>query len=199
MSNQIETQIDVTLTDRNRLTALFRVVLVLPIAIFAGSFIGTLDFESQLGTTAGGLLVLPPLLALLFRQVYPSYALILNQALLSLSTRINAYLLFLSDDYPSIEENSVVKITFPEIDGGRTLNRYLPLVKWLLAAPLYLVGIIYAIYAILLTILAWFTVIFTGNYPEWCAAGVVGTIAYWNRVIGYAIILVSDEYPSFSL
>ncbi len=131
--------------------------------------------------------------------MYPSYALILNQALLSLSTRINAYLLFLSDDYPSIEENSVVKITFPEIDGGRTLNRYLPLVKWLLAAPLYLVGIIYAIYAIFLTILAWFTVIFTGNYPEWCAAGVVGTIAYWNRVIGYAIILVSDEYPSFSL
>ncbi len=199
MSNQIQTQIDVTLTGRNRLTAFFRVALALPIVIFAASFINTLNIDNKMGTTAGGMLVLPPLLALLFRQVYPSYALALNKALLSLSTRINAYLLVLSDEYPSIEENSVVRITFPEIQGGRALNRYLPLVKWLLAIPLYIVGIIYAIYATFLTILAWFSVIFAGNYPEWCATGVVGTIAYWNRVIGYAIILVSDEYPSFSL
>ncbi len=201
MSNQIKTQIDVTLTGRNRLTALFRVALVLPIYIFFLSFSVTLDsIDYQTGITmAGGMLLLPPLLALLFRQVYPSYALVLNKALLSLSTRINAYLLVLSDDYPSIEENSVVTITFPEIEGGRALNRYLPLVKWFLAAPLYIVGIIYAIYAAFLTMLAWFSVIFTGNYPEWCAAGVVGTIAYWNRVMGYAIILVTDEYPSFSL
>ncbi len=199
MSNQIQTQIDVTLTGRNRLTAFFRVVLSLPIAIFAASFVNTLDIDNKMVITTGGLLVLPPLLALLFRQVYPSYALALNKALLSLSARFDAYLLLLSDDYPSIEENSIVTITFPEIQGGRALNRYLPLVKWFLAIPLYIVGIIYAIYAAFLTVLAWFTVIFTGNYPEWCAAGVVGTIAYWNRVIGYAAILVTDEYPSFSL
>jgi small-conductance mechanosensitive channel len=104
----------------------------------------------------------------------------------------------LTDEYPSIEDNDVVSVTFPEVDP-KALNRFLPLVKWLLALPLYIVGIIYAIYAIFLTLYAWINVIFTGNYPERCAEGVVGTIAFWNRVTGYALLMVTDEYPTFSL
>ena len=97
-----------------------------------------------------------------------------------------------------VEENDVVSVTFPEVDA-KQLNRWLPLVKWFLALPLYLVGIVYVIYAAFLTLIAWFSVLFTGNYPEFCAEGVVGTIAYWNRVAGYALLLVTDEYPTFSL
>jgi hypothetical protein len=121
-----------------------------------------------------------------------------NDAFLSLSTRVDAYLLVLTDEYPSLEENDVVSVTFPEVDP-KTLNRYLPLVKWFLAIPLYIVGLIYAIYAFFLTIFAWVSVVLTGNYPEWCAEGVVGTIAYWNRIVGYALLMVTDEYPTFSL
>jgi hypothetical protein len=109
------------------------------------------------------------------------------------------YFFLLTDEYPSIESNEKFGVEFPEIDGGKTLNRGLPLVKWLLAIPLYLVGFVYAIYAFMLSIVAWITIVFTRKYPEWCAAGVVGTISYWNRVAGYAILLVTDEYPSFSL
>ena len=198
MSNQIDTQIDVTLTERNRLTAFFRIILVVPAFIFLASFSPTSAFSDDAMSIYAGLLALPAALAIIVRQVYPSYVLAFNDALLSLQTRVDAYLLLLTDEYPSIEENDVVSVTFPEVDA-KQLNRWLPLVKWLLAVPLYLVGIVYVIYAAILTVIAWFSVLFTGNYPEFCAEGVVGTIAYWNRVAGYALLLVTDEYPTFSL
>lgn len=198
MSNQIETQIDVTLTERNRLTAFFRIILTVPALLFLASFTPSTAFsEDNIGIFAG-LLALPAALAIVVRQVYPSYVLAFNDALLSLQTRVDAYLLLLTDEYPSIEENDVVSVTFPEVDA-KALNRWLPLIKWLLALPLYLVGIAYIIYAAFLTLFAWFSVLFTGNYPEFCAEGVVGTIAYWNRVAGYALLMVTDEYPTFSL
>jgi hypothetical protein len=196
MSNQIETEIDVTLTDRNRITALFRIILVVPVAIFVASF--SSDFSSS-GLSTAGLLVLPPLFALVIRGVYPSYALSLNESLLGLQTRVNAYALLLTDEYPSIEDNDVVSITFPEVNNGENLSRGLPLVKWFLAIPLYVVGIVYIAYALLLTLWGWFSILFTGTYPETCAEGVVGTIAYCNRIAGYAFVLVTDEYPTFSL
>lgn len=198
MSNQIETQIDVSLTERNRLTAFFRIILVVPALVFLASFSSASAFsEDNLGMFAG-LLALPAALAIVVRQVYPSYVLAFNEALLSLQTRVDAYLLLLTDEYPSIEENDLVSVTFPEVDA-KQLNRWLPLVKWLLALPLYLVGIVYVIYAALLTLFGWFSILLTGNYPEVCAEGVVGTIAYWNRVAGYALLMVTDEYPTFSL
>ena len=198
MSNQIETQIDVSLTERNRLTAFFRITLVVPVFIFVSSFAPSASFSDDGSAIFAGLLALPAALAIIVRQVYPSYVLAFNEALLSLQTRVDAYLVLLTDEYPSIEENDVVSVTFPEVDA-KQLNRWLPLVKWLLALPLYLVGIVYIIYAALLTVLGWFSILFTGNYPEVCAEGVVGTIAYWNRVVGYAFLLVTDEYPTFSL
>ena len=198
MSNQIETQIDVSLTERNRVTALFRIILAVPVLIFVSSFSPSAAFSDEAVGIFAGLLALPAGLAIVFRQVYPSYVLVFNEALLSLQTRVDAYLVLLTDEYPSIEENDVVSVTFPEVDA-KQLNRWLPLIKWLLALPLYLVGIVYFIYAALLTLLGWFSILFTGNYPEDCAEAVVGTIAYWNRVVGYAFLLVTDEYPTFSL
>ena len=196
MSNQIETQIDVTLTERNRLTALFRIILVAPMAIFVASFAP--NWSNNTDSWTIGIVILPTALAIVFRQVYPSYLLAFNEALLSLQTRVDAYVLLLTDEYPSIEDNDVVSVTFPEVDA-KALNRWMPLIKWFLAIPLYLVGIAYIIYAAFLTLFAWISILFTGNYPEFCAEGVVGTIAYWNRVVGYALVLVTDEYPSFSL
>ena len=199
MSNQIETQIDVSLSERNRLTALFRLVLVVPMAIFIASFVPSADLSSDDASYfMVGLISLPVALAIVFRQIYPSYVLSFNEALLSLQTRVDAYVLLLTDEYPSIEENDVVSVTFPEVDA-KALNRWLPLIKWFIAIPLYLVGIFYAIYAAFLTLFGWLSILFTGNYPEKCAEGIVGTIAYWNRVVGYALLLVTDEYPTFSL
>jgi len=200
MSQQIETQIDVTLTERNRMSAFFRIILVLPMAIFVASFAPTDLNTNNMDPNffAVGFLALPVALAIVFRQIYPSYLLAFNEALLSLQTRVDAYLLLLTDEYPSIEENEIVSVDFPPVDA-KLLNQWLPLVKWFLAIPLYVVGVFYIIFSFFLTIYAWFSILFTGNYPEKCAEGVVGTIAYWNRVVGYALLLVTDEYPSFSL
>ena len=200
MSNQIETQIDVTLSERNRVTALFRLILVVPMAIFLAAFTPSVaDLESgDLNSLYAGFFALPVGLAIVFRQVYPSFLLAFNEALLSLQTRVNAYVFLLTDEYPSIEENDVVSVTFPEVDA-KALNRWLPLIKWLLAIPLYIVGIAYIFYGAFLTLFAWISILFSGNFPEFCAEGIVGVIAYWNRVVGYALLLVTDEYPTFSL
>jgi len=199
MSNQIQTLIQVELEDRNRLTALFRIIIVMPVAMYVSAFaISSMSTDSW-GYGLGGLIVLPTLLALVFRGIYPSYALAFNHALISLETRVNAYALLLTDDYPSIEENDIVKITLPEVGNGSQLSRVMPLVKWFLAIPLYVMGIIYLVYGIFLTLFAWFSILFTGKYPVWSADAMVGILAFYNRVYGYAFILVTDEYPSFSL
>jgi hypothetical protein len=196
VTNQIQTEIHVDLDNRDKNTALFRVFLAFPVLIFLSSFS---EFADNLPGVIGGFFVLPVVLSLLFRNVYPSYVLAFNKALLELSNRINAYLLLLTDEYPSIEANQKVRLIYPEIEGGKKLSPWMPLVKWFLAIPLFLLGVIYAIYALALTLVAWITVISKGYYPEEKAEEVIKVIAYWNRLYGYALLLVTDEYPSFSL
>ena len=198
MSNQIETVVTVQLENRDRKSVLLRIFLVVPMAIFISAFTAW-SGSTEASTFLSGLLFLPVLLALVFRGIYPSYILDFNRSLLALSTRVTAYILLLNDKYPSIEESEDVKITFPDVEGGAKLNRYLPLVKWLLAVPLYLVGLVYTIYGIAVLIFTWFTILFTGKMPAFSADVLLGVTQYWNRVYGYAFLLVTDEYPSFSL
>jgi hypothetical protein len=198
MSNQIETVMNVQLENRDRKSVALRIFLVIPIAIFVSAFTAW-SGSSEASACLSGLLFLPVLLALVFRGIYPSYALAFNKSLLALSTRVTAYILVLHDNYPSIEESDDVTITFPEIDGGAKLHRYLPLVKWLLALPLYIVGFVYVLYGLAVLVFTWFTILFTGKMPAASAEVLVGITQYWNRVYGYAFLLVTDEYPSFSL
>jgi hypothetical protein len=196
MSNQIMTEISIDLDNRDKNTALFRVFIAAPAFIFLSSFS---SFSDEAMGVVGGLLFLPTILALLFRNKYPSYVLAFNKAFLELSNRITIYVLVLTDSYPSIESNEKLRLIYPEIDGGKKLNPWLPLVKWFLAIPLYFVGAIYAIYALALTFVAWISVVRNGTYPVSKGEEVVKVIAYWNRVYGYAFLLVTDKYPSFSL
>ena len=194
MSNQVETHIDVQLTNRNRTTVFWRGILVFPVSVFFGSF-----YQLVHVGWSTPIIVLPAALALIFRETYPSYVLTFNHAVMELSTRISAYIFLLTDDYPSIERNPNIAVIFPDLEGGKKLNRWLPLVKWFLAIPLYIVGIIYALLSLLLSIYAWIATSITGNYPEIAAKTVLGTIDFWNRIYGYTVALVTDEYPSFSL
>lgn len=195
MGNQVETQIEITLENRDQVTVLFRYILIVPILIFSAAFA---PGGAEVLTIGMGLVVLPTLLAIVFREIYPSYALRFNQSLLELSTRISAYALLLNDNYPSIEPNSSVRITFPDVEGGKKLNRLLPLVKWFLAIPLYIVGIAYSIFGLVMLIAAWFSIIFTKEMPQASAEVLFGVTRFWNRVVGYAFLLLTDEYPSFS-
>lgn len=199
MTRQVETNIAVQFSNRDRMTSAVRFFTVIPAAIFLGSFAPGWAASHHHWSYASGLLTAPVFLAILFRGKYPTYVYSFNHALLELNARVVAYFLLLTDSYPTIEASESAEIIFPEITAERPLNQFLPLVKWFLAIPLYVVGAIYSFYATLLTIFAWFSILFAGEYPAWCARPVAGTIAYWNRVAGYAFILVTDEYPTFAL
>jgi hypothetical protein len=194
MSNQVETIIQVRLTNRDKKTVFWRGFLAVPVVAFLASFSQGTD-----AAWASGLIVLPLVLALLFRGVYPSYLLSFNHSVMELNARLSSYVLLLNDDYPSIERNPNVAILLPDIEGGKKLSRGLPLIKWFLAIPLVIVGLLYAALALVYTFIAWIITWSTGNYPTWALDVVLGTIKFWNRLYGYAVILVTDEYPSFSL
>ena len=194
MSNQVETVIQVQLTNRDKKTVFWRGFLAVPVVAFLASFSQGTD-----AAWASGLIVLPLVLTLLFRGVYPSYLLSFNHSVMELNARLSSYVLLLTDDYPSIERNPNVAVLLPDIEGGKKLSRGLPLIKWFLAIPLVLVGLLYAALALVYTFIAWIITWSTGNYPAWALDVVLGTIKFWNRIYGYAVILVTDEYPSFSL
>jgi hypothetical protein len=190
----------------NRLTTALRIFTVIPIAIVAGSIGG---FTSGGGYDGGdaptvviggtGLLFLPPLLMIVFRQKYPRWWYDWNLELLRFSNRCGTYFALMSDRYPSTDERQWVQLDLPYPDAQRDLNRWLPLVKWLLAIPHYIVLFFLYLAVIFAVICAWFAILFTGRYPRGIFDFVEGVIRWHNRVIGYAFILVTDRYPPFSL
>ena len=194
MSNQVETIIQVQLTNRDKKTVFWRGILAVPVVVFLASFTQGND-----AAWTSGLIVLPLVLALLIRGVYQSYLLSFNHSMMELNARLSSYVLLLTDDYPSIERNPNIAVLLPDTEGGKKLSRGLPLIKWFLAIPLVIVGLLYAALALVYTFFAWVITWSTGNYPVWALDVVLGTIKFWNRLYGYAVILVTDEYPSFSL
>jgi hypothetical protein len=194
---------DVEYPDRklNRLTTFFRIFTVIPIAIVLSAMGGAVEVTDTSDTTriaAGGsaLLVLPPLLMLLFREKYPRWWYDFNVELLRFENRVGVYLALMDDRYPSTDAHQGVRLDLPEPEG---LNRWLPLVKWLLAIPHYVVLAFLALGALLVVVIAWFAILFTGRFPRPLFAYLVGVGRWANRVTAYAFVLVTDRYPPFRL
>jgi hypothetical protein len=190
----------------NRLTTAFRIFTVIPIAIVLGTITGIqADWGSEARESSDvviggtGLLVIPPLLLLLFRRKYPRWWFDFNLELLRFMNRVGVYFGLLTDRYPSTDEQQSVRVDFPYPDAERDLNRWLPLVKWFLAIPHYLVLIALYICVFFVSIVAWFAILFTGRYPRGLFDFVAGVVRWHNRVAGYAFILVTDRYPPFRL
>lgn len=181
----IQFSVDYPHRDLNRLTTFFRIFTVIPIGI-------VLSLLREL-------LALPVLLLLLFRRKYPRWWFDFNRELLRFMSRVAAYILLLDDRYPSTDEHQAVHLDFAYPDAERDLNRWLPLVKWLLAIPHYFVLFFLYIGAFFAVVIAWFAILFTGRYPRSLFDFVVGVVRWSNRVTGYAYILVTDAYPPFRL
>ncbi len=188
----------------NRLTTFFRIFTVIPIFIIIGLLTGG---EGQWGGDSGwsyqyaaaGLVVLPLVLMLLFRKKYPRWWFDWNLALTKFSTRVSAYLALLRDEYPSTDEEQAVhlEITYP--DAPKDLKSGMPLVKWLLAIPHYIVLFFLYIAVLVSVVIAWFAIVFTGRYPQGLFDFVVGVLRWSLRVEVYAFLLTTDRYPPFSL
>jgi hypothetical protein len=191
--------------DLNRLTTAFRIIVAIPILIVAGT-VGGHESTYQAGREdwtiaagAGGLLFLAPLLMIVFRQKYPRWWYDWNLELLRFSNRVGVFLALMDDRYPSTDERQAVALDFPYPDAKEGLNRWLPLVKWLLAIPHYIVLVFLWLAGLVAVIIAWFAILFTGRYPRGLFDFVLGVLRWTNRVVGYAFILVTDEYPPFRL
>jgi len=193
--------------DRNldRLSTLLRLVYVIPIAIVVGLIGGTAfgdtagESGASIGAFGGGVLVLPVLLTILFRRKYPRWWFDFNLQLARLSTRVIAYLALMTDHYPSTDEEQSVHLDLDYPNVTRDLNRWLPLVKWLLAIPHYIALVFLGIAAFVGVIVAWFAVLFTGRYPRGIFDFAEGVLRWGLRVDAYAFLLVTDRYPPFSL
>jgi hypothetical protein len=189
----------------NRLTTAFRVFTVIPIAIVLGSIAGYTNQYDASGETATvvaggtGLLFIPPLLMILFRQKYPRWWFDWNLELLRFTNRVCVYFALMEDRYPSTDEQQYVALEMPYPDAREDLNRWLPLVKWFLAIPHYIVLFFLYIGVLFALIAAWFAILFTGRYPRGLFGFVEGVVRWHNRVVAYAVVLVTDRYPPFTL
>jgi hypothetical protein len=176
----------------NRLTTGLRIFTAIPIVILIGTVSG-----GSYG--AGGLLFLGPLVMILFREKYPRWWFDWNRELLRFQNRVGVYLALMDDRYPSTDAQQSVHLEFEFPDAAVELNRWLPLVKWLLALPHYVVLVLLYIGALVAIVIAWFAILFTGRYPRGLFDYLVGVGRWHNRVVGYAFALVTDEYPPFRL
>jgi uncharacterized protein DUF4389 len=192
--------------DLNRLTTAFRIIVAIPILIVLGAVSGGWggwgagDWGGGgIAAGAGGVLFLPALLMIVFRQKYPRWWYDWNLELLRFENRVVAYLALMDDRYPSTDERQAVTLEFPYPDARQELHRLLPLVKWLLAIPHYIVLILLTIAALVAVVFAWFAILFTGRYPRGLFDFVLGVMRWGNRVQAYAFVLVTDRYPPFRL
>jgi len=202
-SYPVQFDVDFPARPLHRLSTALRIFAAIPILILLGLLsrdaVQGGDHHTTTTFASGvGLLFLPIVLMLLFRQKYPRWWFDWNVNLLRFSNRVTAYLALLDDHYPSTDEEQAVHLNLDYPDA-RQLNRWLPLIKWFLAIPHYIVLFFLWIGAVVAVIVAWFAIVFTGRYPQNLFRFVVGVIRWSNRVNAYAFLLVTDEYPPFQL
>jgi hypothetical protein len=199
-------QFDVQYPDRelNRLTTAFRIIVAIPILVVLGSVEGSgggwgWGHGQEVAAGAGGLLFFGPLLMIVFRQKYPRWWFDWNRELLRFINRVGVFLALMDDRYPATDDQQSVSLELPYPDAQRDLNRWLPLVKWFLAIPHYVVLLFLWIGAVVSIVIAWFAILFTGRYPRGLFDFLVGVGRWENRVVAYAFLMVTDRYPPFRL
>jgi len=204
-NNKYPITLDIDYSDKSdRLTVFFRIILVIPILIILGMLLNS-NIGSECGEYADdasygiGLIVIPTLLMILFRQKYPKWWFNFNVELIKFSTRVFSYLFLLRDEYPSTDEDQAIHINIPYPNVEKDLVNWMPLVKWFLAIPHIIVLCFLGIGAIIAVIIAWFAILFTGTHPKGIHDYIVGVMRWSLRVEAYALLLTTDEYPPFSL
>jgi hypothetical protein len=192
----------------DRVSTAFRLIYIIPIAIVAGLLSGgssnstVNEAGERVTASSGGItagLFFATVLMILFRQRYPRWWFDFARELTRFSARVGSYFVLLTDEYPSTEDEQSVHLELDYPDAKEDLNRWLPLVKWFLAIPHYIVLFFLAIGAFIAITISWFAILFTGRYPRGLFDYVVGVGRWGLRVNAYAFLLLTDEYPPFSL
>ena len=188
----------------NRLTSAFRILVAIPIlivleAVSGSTYVTTTHQATYVASGGGGLLFFAPLLMILFRQKYPRWWFDWNLELQRFTNRVVLYVLLMDDRYPSTDEPQSLHLDYVYPDASRDLNRWLPLVKWFLVIPHFIVLVFLWVAMFFVVLIAWFAILFTGRYPKGMFDFVEGVLRWGQRVVAYAFLLVTDRYPPFSL
>ncbi|MCU1621182.1 MAG: hypothetical protein JWL79_27 [Frankiales bacterium] len=187
----------------NRLTSALRIFAAVPIlavlVVVSGHGLGWSRGGQNAAAGAGGLLFLGPLLMIVFRRKYPRWWFDWNLELQRFTSRVVVYLALMDDRYPSTDEQQAVHLDYVYPDAARDLNRWAPLVKWLLVLPHFFVLFFLWVATFFVVVAAWFAILFTGRYPRRMFDFVEGVMRWDQRVIAYALVLTTDRYPPFSL
>ena len=184
---------------RDRMSVFLRVIMIIPIAIVLAAVTGQSGGVPSFGGAAGGTLLLGPLLMIVFRRKYPRWWFDWNLALTRFTNRVTAYLFMMGDQYPSTDEEQAVHLEIPYPDVEKDLNQWLPIVKWILAVPHYIVLAFLWIALVIAVLISWVSILITGRYPMGLFEFVVGVMRWSNRVSAYAFLLATDVYPPFRL
>jgi hypothetical protein len=183
----------------NRVSTGFRIFAAIPIMILLATLGGgAWGIGGAVAFTGSGVLFIPALLMILFRRKYPRWWYEWNLEFLRFANRVYVYLALMDDRYPSTDDQQSVRLDFTYPDAERDLNRWLPLVKWFLAIPHYIVLVVLWFLAFFCAVIAWFAILFTGRYPQGLFRIVESVLRWGNRVTAYAFILITDRYPPFS-
>jgi hypothetical protein len=189
----------------NRLTTFFRIFMIIPILIILGlitnAFVGSDEASKgwEWSYTSGGLLFVPLALMILFRKKYPAWWFNWNLELTRFAYRVAAYFVLLRDEYPSTDEEQAVHLDLVYPDAEKELMRGMPLIKWFLAIPHYIILFFLGIASWVCVIISWFAILFTSRYPKSLFDFVVGVARWGLRVEAYAFLLITDKYPPFTL
>ena len=205
LKRPIEFDIEFPDRERDRLSTVFRPFLAVPILVVLAALGGPALGGARAGGglffigLASGLVVVPPLLTIVFRQKYPRWWFDFNLAFLRFDNRVIGFLLLTCDEYPSTDDEQSVRLDVPYPDVRTDLNRFMPLIKWFLAIPHYLALLVLDLGVVIATIAAWVTIILTGSHPRRLFNYTVGVMRWHTRVVCYAFALFTDDYPPFRL
>jgi hypothetical protein len=194
-------EIDYPDHELDRFSTLLRPVFAIPIAIVLALVTGPVirSGDATFAIEAGGAIFAATALMLVFRHKYPRWWFEWSLALTRFGTRVTAYLALLRDEYPATDAEQAVHLRIPYPQAQSELSRWLPLVKWFLAIPHYVVLAFLGVGAVVAIIVAWFAILFTGHYPRPLFDYVVGVLRWALRVNAYAFLLTTDQYPPFQL
>ena len=217
MPYPIETALDDKTDDRNRLTTAFRLILAVPHLLLVGGggggsfggaanggdagdpFLAFLSAGAMNVALAGTSFI--SWFAILFTGKMPEGLWLFGAYVVGWQYRVYAYTGLLRDEYPPFGDAAApggYPAYFRALPPAGDRNRLTVFFRLFMVIPHFIVLVFLAIAWFIVTVIAWFAILFAGSYPADLYRFAAGVLCWGTRVNAY-LYLLTDDYPPFSL